>query len=169
MNTLSNIGHGVSAVYHSLETAQPGLGRGVAQFCGGSSMVAAGASWIISRTAACYAANLGLMCGEPVTASVALASTMLVAGGLFVSVGLNNIVKGNVGDRTASAVNAANSLGRLAGKGDLGNRLKKIADNGEKALEDFSEIRAAASSGWQAANEYWYGTPAQATAAEKTD
>lgn len=163
-NFCSNVGHSVSLAYHSLEAMQPGLGKGVAQTSVGASMAATGAGALLFRTAVCYAAERGMTCGSPLTIPVAAATFMLIAGGWTVKVGLQNIVKGNTGDRTASAVIAADRFGQLTGHGDLGTRAKSMYEEGQKTWSAASELYQSTSNGLSAAMSWWYGTPVEAPA-----
>lgn len=161
----SNVAHSVSGAYHALEAVQPGLGKGVTQVSAGASVAAAGFSGLVFRTAVCYASNQGMTCGNPLTISVAIATILMMSGGWTVKVGLQNMIKGQIGDRTASAVNAADRFGKLLGKGNIGTQTKKAADDLQQAYQAGSNLWGSLSYGASSAYSWWYGTPEQPQAA----
>lgn len=157
----SKVAHSVSGAYHSLEAMQPGLGKGIAQVSTGASIAAAGAGALIFRTAVCYAAEKGMTCGNPLTMPVAIATLLVMGGGWTIRAGLQNITKAKIGDRTASAVLAADHVGQLLGRGNMGTHAKKAADDLQQAYQAGSELFSLMSSGASAVSNWWYGTPAE--------
>ncbi|MCE5315906.1 MAG: hypothetical protein LLG04_00905 [Parachlamydia sp.] len=144
---------------------QPGLGKGVAQVSAGASVAVAGFSGLVFRTAVCYAAEKGMTCGNPLTISVVIGTFLMMSGGWTVKVGLQNIIKGQIGDRTVSAVNAADRFGQLLGHGKIGTQTKKTADDLQQAYQASSDLYNSVSNGAAWVSNWWYGTPEQPAAA----
>lgn len=166
MSFCTNIKHSVSGAYHALEAFQPGLGKGVAQMSAGASVASAGVSGLFFRAAVCYASEKGLTCGNPLTISVAIATLLMMSGGWTVKVGLQNMVQGRIGDRTASTVKAINNFGQLLGKENLGTNTKKMADDLQQAYQAGSDLYNSASNGASWLYNWWYAVQPEAVKKE---